>query len=320
MDAALCQEVGTAGSAVLQEPVAGKGAVLDLLEDFLHFLLGLLSDDTGSNHVVAILGSIGNRLAHLGHAALIEEVDDELHLMEALEVSHLRLVAGFHQGLETSLHESADTAAEDSLLAEEVSFSLILEGSLDSACTGTADTAGISQGQVEALAGSIFLSCENYRHAAAFGESTADQMTRALGSHHEDIHIFGGNDLLEVNIEAMSEGESAAGLEVRGNLVLVDICLLLIRNQDHGDVSLLHSLSHRQYLQAMLLSFSFGLGTLIEADNYIHAAFLQVQGMGMALAAVADNGNGLAVHDFPVDILIIVSFCHSTLSPHSVHI
>jgi hypothetical protein len=39
----------------------------------------------------------------------------------------------------------------------------------------------------------------------------------------------------------------------------------------------------------------------------------------MALAAVTNDGNLLAVQNFPVNILIIISFCHSTLSPHNVH-
>ena len=117
----------------------------------------------------------------------------------------------------------------------------------------------------------------------------------------------------------MSKSEGAAALEIRADFILIDISLLLIGNQNHRDVSSLDGLSNRQNLQAVLLCDLLGLAALIQADNDIDAAFLQVQRMGMALAAVTDDSNRLAVHDFPVDILIIISFCHSTPSPHNAH-
>ena len=69
----------------------------------------------------------------------------------------------------------------------------------------------------------------------------------------------------------------------------------------------------------MSLGLCLGLRALIEADDDVDAAVLEVQRMGMALAAVTDDGNGLASEHLEICILIIVSFCHNTLSPHNVH-
>jgi hypothetical protein len=119
------------------------------VEDLLHLGAGLLVDDPGAAGVVAELGGVGDAVAHVVEAALIDQVDDELQLVEALEVGALGLVAGLDQGLEAHLDQGADAAAEDDLLAEEVGLGLLGEGRLQDAAAGAADPLGI--GQREAL-------------------------------------------------------------------------------------------------------------------------------------------------------------------------
>ena len=144
-------------------------------------------------------------------------------------------------------------------------------------------------------------------------------MARAFRSNHEDIDISRRDDLLIMDVEAMCEDESAARLEVRSDFRLVNISLLLIRDQDRRDISLLDCFSDRVNLQAVLFCDLLGLGAFIEADNDVCTAVLQVQSMCMTLAAIAEDCDRLAIHEFPICILIIVSFCHNTLSPHNVH-
>src|ERR671934_283830 len=60
-------------------------------------------------------------------AALIEEVDDELHLVHALEVGDLGLVAGLDERFERGLDQVRDAAAERRLLAEQIGLRLLLE-------------------------------------------------------------------------------------------------------------------------------------------------------------------------------------------------
>ena len=71
----------------------------------------LFGDQPLAGAVVAVFSGVGDGVAHLGEAALVDEVDDELHLVAGLEVGHLRLVAGLHQGLEAGLDQAADAAA-----------------------------------------------------------------------------------------------------------------------------------------------------------------------------------------------------------------
>ena len=51
------EEAGPAG-LVLQDPLAGELARLDLAEDLLHLDAGLLVDDPGAAGVVAVLGGV----------------------------------------------------------------------------------------------------------------------------------------------------------------------------------------------------------------------------------------------------------------------
>ena len=96
-------------------------------------------DDAGPAGQVAVLGGVGDRVAHAGDALLVHEVDDELQLVEALEVGRLGLVARLDEGLETGLHQLGEPAAEHDLLAEEVGLGLLLEGGLEHAGPGPAD-------------------------------------------------------------------------------------------------------------------------------------------------------------------------------------
>ena len=111
----------------------------------LHGLLGLGGDDARAGHVVAPLGGVGDGVAHVGEAAAIHEVDDELELVEDLEVGELGLIAGLGEGLEACLDQGGGAAAEDGLLAEEVGLGLLGEGGFEHAGAGAADALGVAE-------------------------------------------------------------------------------------------------------------------------------------------------------------------------------
>src|SRR4051812_10252587 len=113
--------------AVLEHPVAGELARLDVGQHPLHLGLGLGRDDARPGDVLAVLGGVRDRVVHVGDAALVDEVDDQLHLVQALEIRHLGRVAGLDERLVAGLDEFDEAAAEHGLLAEEVGLALLLE-------------------------------------------------------------------------------------------------------------------------------------------------------------------------------------------------
>ena len=64
-DAAAGHEIGPA-DLVFHDPVAGKDAFLDFLQDLFHFLFGLVGDDAAADAVIAIFGGVADRVAHQG--------------------------------------------------------------------------------------------------------------------------------------------------------------------------------------------------------------------------------------------------------------
>src|SRR5581483_4381461 len=122
-------EDGEVASALLVfvDPFASEGAVLDAGENLFHGSARRIANHAITAGQIAILGRVGNRVTHPAQPAFVNQVDDQLHLMQTLEVGDLRLISGFHQRLKTFLDERCETTAEHRLLAEEIAFGFFPE-------------------------------------------------------------------------------------------------------------------------------------------------------------------------------------------------
>ena len=239
--------------------------------------------------------------------------------MAGLKVCHLGLVASLHQGIKTSVDQLAHTAAEHCLLAEQIGLSLLLKGGLQDACTAGTNAGSISQSNVLCLAGVVLLHADQRGAALALGVQAADDVAGALGSDHDDVHVLGSGDGLEVDVEAVCKGQSLALGHVRSHLLVVDISAQLIGHQHHDNVASLGSLLDLHDLEVgMSCSELRGLfpvsRTLAQADDDIDAALSEVLGMCVTLAAEADDSDGLAVQHAEVAVGIVVFLdCHKNV-------
>src|SRR5512138_2909670 len=172
---------------VLQHPLLGKLAVLDLGEDLLHLFLGLGSDDPRSAGQVAVLGRVGYRIAHVGDATFVDQVNDQLGFVQALEICHLRCVARLHQGLEACLDQGGDATAENRLLAEEIGLGLFLEIGFDDAGPAATDGRGVGEGHFLGVTLGVVVNGDEARNTAPLGVLVAYQVTRSLGGDHDDV-------------------------------------------------------------------------------------------------------------------------------------
>ena len=241
--------------------------------------------------------------------------------MAGLEVGHLGLVASLDQSVETSVDELADAAAQDSLLAEQVGLGLLLEGGLEDAGTTGTDAGSVCQSDVLSLAGEVLLDTDQRGAALTLGVQAADDVAGTLGSDHDDVNILGGGDGLEVDVEAVCESQSLALGHVGSDLLVVDVSAQLIGDQHHDDVAGLGSLLDLHDLEvgmscSELRSLFPVSGTLAQADDDIDAALGEVLGMCVALAAEADDSDGLAVQHAEVAVGIVVFLDrHGSCSP-----
>src|SRR5262245_45889493 len=132
-------------AAVLADPLPGELALLDFAANPSHLALRGRVDDAGPAGQIAELRRLGNEAMHLGDSALVQQVDDQLQLVQALVVGDRRLIAGLDQRLVALDDQLRGAAAKHGLLAEEVGLGLFGEGRLDHRCAGSADTVGVGE-------------------------------------------------------------------------------------------------------------------------------------------------------------------------------
>ena len=280
-------------------------AVLDALQGVAHGSTGLGVDHLRTGYVLTVFGIVGDGVVHVGDAAFVHQVDDQLQLVQALEVGHFRRVTGFDQGFETGLDQLDATTAENGLLTEQVGFGLVLEGGFDDTGTTAADAAGVGQGDVLGVAGSVLVDGDQVRDATALDELGTHGVTRGLRRDHDHVEVGARDDLVVVDGEAVSEGQGGALLQVRLDLFLVQAALELVRGEDHDHVGCGDGGLHVGNLQTVRFGLGHGGGAATQAHGDVDAGVLQVAGMGVALGAVADDGNFLALDDREVTVFIV---------------
>ena len=85
--------------------------------------------------------------------------------MNAFKVSISRIITGFYQRFKAGLHKSTDTAAENSLFAEQVGLGLGAEGGFENTGTCAANAERIRKTNIECVAGSVLLNGNQARNA-----------------------------------------------------------------------------------------------------------------------------------------------------------
>src|SRR5664279_274903 len=131
-------EARASGSVVLEQLLRERAAA-DPLEHALHPLADAVVDDDRPDREVAVLRDVRDRVTHVLEAALVEQVDDQLQLVQALVIRDLRLVARSDERVEAGLHERRDAPAEHGLLTEEVAFGLLRKRRLEQSDPAAAD-------------------------------------------------------------------------------------------------------------------------------------------------------------------------------------
>ena len=133
-------------------------------------------------------------------------------------------------------------------------------------------------------------------------------MARALRGDHADDDVLGRLDQAEVDVEAVAEQQSVTVVEVRLDVVLVDLLLGGVRGEQHDDVGPCGGVGVVLDLEAGLLGLLRGLGAVAQTDADLDAGVTQVLGVGVALGAVADDGDLAALDEGEVSVGVVKQF------------
>ena len=166
---------------------------------------------------------------------------------------------------------------------------------------------GVGQRHFQRVAGRVLRDRDEAGDAAAALVFAAHGVAGALRRDHEHVDVGARVEQVEMHVQAVREGQRGAGLQVRAELLAVQVALALVRGQHHDDVGPFGGIGRVHDLQpgAFRLGDAGGAGPQPDG-KLLDAAVLQVQRMGVALAAVADDGDVLPLDQVHVGIAIVV--------------
>ena len=103
----------------------------------------------------------------------------------------------------------------------------------------------------------------------------------------------------------MAEQEHVAWRDPVGDLRLPHLVVELVGQQDHHQVAAAGCLDDAQHLEPLLARLGDRGRGLAQADHHLHAGVLEVERVGVALGAVADDCDGLAVEQLEIRIVVV---------------
>src|SRR3972149_10876849 len=121
------------------------------------------------------------------------------------------------------------------------------------------------------------------RHTTPLGVPRPYQMSRPLRGCHEHIDRGLRHDLSKVDVETMGKCQIGPLLQIRADLLPVQVPLELIRRQNHHHISELYGISDLEDLKPGLLCLP-PRSPISETDEDIGPCLPEVIRMGMSLA------------------------------------
>ena len=151
----------------------------------------------------------------------------------------------------------------------------------------------------------VLVDGDQARDAGALEVLAADQVARALGRDQRHVDVRRRHDLAVVDREPVAEHQQLPGAIPSLTPDSQTCAVELVGDEHHHDVALAGGVGGLDHAQPVLL----GLGDAAELgpqpDDDDDAGVLEVQRVGVALGAVADDRDGLAVEQCEVSVVVV---------------
>ena len=117
-----------------------------------------------------------------------------------------------------------------------------------------------------------------------------------------------------MDVEAVREGECRALLDVRLDFGFINRGDVLVGHEHHHQIGAFHGIGDRCNLEPRLLRLVPRRATRTQTDGHLHAGIVEILRVRVALRAVADDRDLLALDQRQVGVFFIIDFhCDSFL-------
>lgn len=291
------------------DPVLGKVAGLNVLDRLVHCAAGFRSDDGGADLEAAPFGGVADGLAHLGEATVVDEVSDEFGFVDALEVGGFGAVSGGDEGFIAGFEEFGDASAEDGLFAEEIAVGFFAEGGFHDEGAEGPEAVGVGEDAVPGVSGGVLVDGDNGGEAASGEVFTAEFDPGTFGADKADVDVCGEVNEVVDDVEAVGEEEALSGSEGWEDLG-PEVGDDFVRKGDHEGGGGLGGFGDGEGVEAFGLGFGEGMAFGTGADDDLVARIAEVEGVGVALVSITDDGNGFGLEDLGVEVGLVEESGH----------
>jgi hypothetical protein len=108
-----------------------------------------------------------------------------------------------------------------------------------------------------------------------------------------------------VHGETVPEQQRVPRSDPIADLGIPHVVMQLVGHEHHDDVPTRGGVRDAQDLEPGLARLLDARGPFAQADDHVDARVLEVQGVGVALGAEADDGDGLAVEEGEVCVVVV---------------
>ena len=178
-----------------------------------------------------------------------------------------------------------------------------------------ADPVAVGERALLGLAGRVLLHRDERRRPDPLLVGAAHEVARTLRRDHRHVDAGGRHDRAEVDREPVGEHQHVAVLEVRRDVLRVDLPVRGVGQQAHHHVGLGHRVGGVEHAQARLLGLGAAGRARPEPDPHVEPAVLQVLGVRVALRAEAEDRDLLIAQDAGVGVLLVVDRGHRASVP-----
>ena len=136
----------------------------------------------------------------------------------------------------------------------------------------------------------------------------AHGVARALGRDHHHVEIGARLDQVKVDVEPVRKHQRRALLHVLDEVVVIDVGLQFVGREHHHHVGPFRGLGDLHHLELLAFRLFDAAGALAQRDrNLLHAEIAQIERMGVALAAIADDGDLLSLDEIEIGVPVVIN-------------